>query len=97
MSIYFGEKTWVEIQKAVEDEAVVILPVGTTEEHGRHLPVETDAMIARGYADMLGNACIEKGIPVLVMQTINFGFYGDRSTMARLSEYQYAYIRGLYL
>ena len=74
MSIYFGEKTWVEIQKAVEDEAVVILPVGTTEEHGRHLPVETDAMIARGYADILGNACIEKGIPVLVMQTINFGF-----------------------
>lgn len=74
MSFYFGEKNWVQLQEYIDKNAVVILPVGTTEEHGHHLPVETDAMIARYYSDCLGKACEEANIPALVMQTINFGF-----------------------
>ncbi|MBR7143208.1 MAG: creatininase family protein [Clostridia bacterium] len=74
MSFYFGEKNWPQIEEYVKKNAIVILPVGTTEEHGHHLPVETDAMIARYYGDRLGAAAEEAGIPVLVMQTINFGF-----------------------
>ncbi|HHW30805.1 MAG TPA: creatininase family protein [Clostridiaceae bacterium] len=74
MSFYFGEKTWVELQEYIEKNAVVIIPVGTTEEHGRHLPVETDAMIAKYYGDCLGKACEDEEIPVLVTQPIYFGF-----------------------
>ena len=73
MSYYFSEKTWVELEKYIADEAVIILPIGTTEEHGRHLPVSTDAMIARKFGDELGRALAGK-IPVLVMETINYGF-----------------------
>lgn len=39
-----------------------------------HLPVETDAIIAKYVGDALGAACVEKGIPVLVMRTIYYGF-----------------------
>jgi len=71
---YFSEKTWVELEEEIKKGSVIILPVGTTEEHGRHLPVGTDEMIARGYADMLAEECDKLGVPVLVMETINFGF-----------------------
>ena len=39
MSFYFADKTWLEIEEYVKQNAVIILPVGTTEEHGHHLPV----------------------------------------------------------
>jgi creatinine amidohydrolase len=74
MANYFGEKTWVELEKAIKDNTVIILPVGTTEEHGRHLPVETDAIIAEGFGRLLGDACDKVDIPHLVMQTIHYGF-----------------------
>jgi creatinine amidohydrolase len=76
MSVYFGEKTWPELEKAIKEGTLVIVPVGTTEEHGRHLPVETDAMIARLFGDRLGNA-LQGKLPVLVTQTINFGYSMD--------------------
>lgn len=74
MSIYFGENTWEDIDEAVKKNAVILLPVGTTEEHGSHLPVATDAIIAKYYGDELGKACQAAGIPVLVMRTIYYGF-----------------------
>lgn len=71
---YFAEKTWPELEEYIKQEAVIILPVGTTEEHGRHCPVGTDAMIARGFGDMLAEECDKLGVPTLVMETIQFGF-----------------------
>lgn len=73
MSFYFGEKTWPELEKAVEKNTLIIIPVGTTEEHGRHLPVETDAMIAKMYAEAFGEA-LQNILPVLVTQPIYFGY-----------------------
>ena len=73
MSYFFAEKTWVELEKYIEDNAVVILPIGTTEEHGRHLPVATDSMIAQRFGDELGYA-LDGKIPVLVMETVSYGF-----------------------
>ncbi len=71
---YFAHKTWPELEEAIRQEAVIILPIGTTEEHGRHAPVGTDAMIARGYGDMLAEACDALNVPILVMETVQFGF-----------------------
>ena len=74
MSIYYGEQTRVQLGEFIKKNAVVILPVGTTEEHGLHLPVETDAIIAEYMGDELGKACQAAGIPVLVLRTIYYGF-----------------------
>jgi len=38
--------TWPEINEAVSLRKVVILPVGSTEQHGHHLPQDTDAKLA---------------------------------------------------
>lgn len=78
---YFAEKTWVELESFIQKEAVIILPIGTTEEHGRHAPVGTDAMIARGFGDMLAEECDKLGVPVLVMEAIQYGF--SMSTVRR--------------
>ena len=74
MSIYYGEHTRVQIAEFIKKNAVIILPIGTTEEHGLHLPVETDAIIAQYMGDRLGNACKTAGIPVLVLRAIYYGF-----------------------
>lgn len=38
--------TWEETQKAVEHRRVVVIPVGAIEQHGPHMPVDTDNVIA---------------------------------------------------
>lgn len=45
-SRYFGDLTWLEIQEAIDNNALLIIPVGTTEQHGHHLPVDTDMRLA---------------------------------------------------
>ncbi|MEA2527660.1 MAG: creatinine amidohydrolase [Thermomicrobiales bacterium] len=42
--------TWGEFQERASD-AVVLLPVGALEQHGLHLPLDTDTCIAVGLAD----------------------------------------------
>ena len=42
----YEEFTWPEIRDAVADKRVVVLPVGTVEQHGRHLPLVTDVLTA---------------------------------------------------
>lgn len=41
----YGKMTWPEIKQAVKEERVAIVPIGTIEDHGLHLPVDTDNMI----------------------------------------------------
>ena len=73
MSFNFGDKTWPELENAIVKNSVVIVPVGTTEEHGRHLPVETDSLIAEMYGQAFGEALKGK-IPALVTRPIYFGY-----------------------
>jgi creatinine amidohydrolase len=44
--------TWEEIEKQIEvAKGTIIIPVGSTEQHGPHLPVGTDTMVANTLAD----------------------------------------------
>lgn len=43
--------TWEEFKAEVEGESVIILPVGSTEQHGGHLPLGTDTMVAIALAE----------------------------------------------
>ncbi len=42
----FAEMTWPEVAEAAGRGAGVVLPVGSTEQHGYHLPLATDAILA---------------------------------------------------
>jgi creatinine amidohydrolase len=73
MSFLFGEQSWPEIQAHINRRSLLLLPVGTTEEHGPHLPVDCDARIAAAYGERLARA-LEAEIPVLLMDTVRYGY-----------------------
>ena len=41
----YEELTWPEIREAIAQQPVVLLPFGTVEDHGTHLPLNTDNVI----------------------------------------------------
>lgn len=53
----FGKLTWPEVARAAGEGRVPIVPIGTLEDHGRHLPIDTDVMlveaVCRGAAERL--------------------------------------------
>lgn len=73
MSVCFAEKSWPQIKEYVEKNALVILPFGTLEEHGLHLPVNVDAVIAEEIARRVAEAVRDR-IPVLVMPVTWAGY-----------------------
>ncbi len=73
MSIYFADHTWPQLQTKIAQGAVVLLPVGQTEEHGRHLPVSTDVVIAEAYARRAAEV-IGDEFPVLVLPAVWAGY-----------------------
>ena len=42
----YGRLSWPEIRLAAQQERVPIVPIGTLEDHGPHLPIDTDVTIA---------------------------------------------------
>ncbi len=41
----FGEMTWPEVRDAAKAGRVAIVPVATIEDHGHHLPIDTDVVL----------------------------------------------------
>jgi creatinine amidohydrolase len=66
----YNRLTWAEMNEAIEMQKVVLLPTGSTEQHGRHLPLDVDTFLAE-------SVCMEVGrrIPaqVLVLPTVSYG------------------------
>jgi creatinine amidohydrolase len=48
--MYLADAAWPEAGEQLDDESLAIVPVGSTEQHGPHLPLATDHIIARGLA-----------------------------------------------
>ena len=69
MSLYFHQLTSPEVGEAAERNTLVLLPVGQLEEHGPHLPLDTDCIIARETARVVAEE-IASEIPVLVLPTV---------------------------
>ncbi len=73
MSFYFRDQSWPQLEEHIRQKSLLILPVGTTEEHGLHMPVDTDARIAEAYGQRLAEA-LEGEIPLLLMDTVRYGY-----------------------
>lgn len=69
MSIYYYQLTSPEIKKAAEKNSLILLPVGQVEEHGPHLPLECDCIIARETARSVAEKIMSE-LPVLVLPTV---------------------------
>ncbi|MCQ4331909.1 creatininase family protein [Natronomonas sp. F2-12] len=59
--MYIADETWPELGDYFENESLAIVPLGSTEQHGPHLPLATDHLIAEGFAreaaDRTGYLC----------------------------------------
>jgi creatinine amidohydrolase len=50
----YNRLTWPEMNEAIEMQKVVILPTGSTEQHGHHLPLDVDVFLCE-------SICLEAG------------------------------------
>ena len=69
MPVYFHQLTSPEIREAAERDSLILLPVGQVEEHGPHLPLECDCIIARETARVVADN-IGDQLPILVLPTV---------------------------
>jgi creatinine amidohydrolase len=58
---------------SMTESSTLIFPVGSTEQHGPHLPVATDALVAQFVARAAAAKVTTGGAPMLVAPTLNFG------------------------
>ena len=47
---YLGDEAWPDLGPYFEEESLALVPLGSTEQHGPHLPQATDHLIAEGLA-----------------------------------------------
>lgn len=73
MTIRFDEMRSPEIGELTARGAVAIVPIGACEEHGRHLPVGTDTILA-SRAAMDAAQRVSGTIPVTVLPPVWFGY-----------------------
>lgn len=76
MTIHFRELTSPQIQAAAEAGTLLLLPLGQTEEHGRHLPVGTDTIIAERVCEEAARR-LAGSIPTLVLPSVGYGYSGQ--------------------
>jgi creatinine amidohydrolase len=63
--------TWPEINEAVAQEKVVVLPVGAIEQHGHHLPLDVDVKLASSVCYAAGERAPES---MLVLPPVSYGY-----------------------
>jgi len=56
-----------------QDGSTIIIPVGSVEQHGHHLPVATDSLLASAVANAAGEAVAEE-VPLLVAPVVWMGY-----------------------
>jgi len=67
----YGDLTWPELDHAADQRRVILLPVGSTEQHGPHLPLDVDNLIVTRLCLEVGRRIPEK---CLVVPTIPYGY-----------------------
>jgi creatinine amidohydrolase len=70
--IVMSEMTWTEVDEALKDRPVALLPVGAVEAHGPHLPLNADTVIATEMARRGARKLKENGIPSLILPPVYF-------------------------
>ncbi|MEQ6900413.1 mycofactocin biosynthesis peptidyl-dipeptidase MftE [Nocardioides sp. YIM 152588] len=69
----------------VEEEACVLVPVGAVEQHGPHLPLDTDSVIAAAVAAGAATELADRGHRVLVAPALSYGASGEHQDFAGTS------------
>jgi creatinine amidohydrolase len=66
----YDRLTWEEMNDAIAAQKVVVLPTGSTEQHGPHLPLDVDVFLAQSVCLELGRRASDR---VLVLPPVSYG------------------------
>ena len=72
-----GELTWPEAERRLREVDVALLPVGAIEQHGLHLPLDTDAFDADHMARRVAEACSDPKPLVLPLIPYGVSYHHD--------------------
>lgn len=67
----YAKLTWPELAQAAEMGKVIVFPIGSTEQHGHHLPIDVDNVLCSNIALEAGRRAPEQ---ILVAPLLPYGF-----------------------
>ena len=68
-SVYMAELSWPEWKAKIAAGAIIFIPVGATEQHGPHLPLNVDVILPTGVAER-----VARNVGGLVAPTLAYGY-----------------------
>ena len=74
-SAQLASRTWLQTQRAASRRPLLAVPLGSTEQHGPHLPLDTDTRIAAALADGLAR----RRDDVLLAPAVPYGASGEHA------------------
>lgn len=67
----YAQMTWPEIGRVVAEDRVAVIPIGTLEDHGLHLPIDTDVKIIDAICSA---ACSRVSEKVVLLPVVTHGY-----------------------
>jgi creatinine amidohydrolase len=67
----YGELTWPEVKAAAERPCVAIVPIATLEDHGHHLPIDTDLLLCTSVCELAASRAADRTV---LVPAINHGY-----------------------
>jgi len=68
------ELSWPAAQAAFESGALAVLPVGSLEQHGRHLAINTDNVLGDALAEAAVREAAARGVNLLLCPSLHYGY-----------------------
>ena len=68
-----AKQTWPEAQELLGPNTVALVPIGSTEPHGPHLPLDTDVTIAMAQTRRASTLLEAKGVRTVVLPAVPYG------------------------
>lgn len=69
-----NEMSWKEAREAFKRTDIAIITSGACHPHGSACPLGSDNIMAADISDRIGKKCVERGIDVIVLPNIPFGY-----------------------
>ena len=84
-TLFLEQMRWPQVRAAIESgTTTVIVPCGAVEQHGPHLPMDTDQVVMQYGVARLLVSCFE-GDAVACVTLAKMGTVGDRLLLLRVS------------
>ena len=74
LDIEWGLNTWRGLEEAKSRIAAVLVPIGSTEQHGEHLPLLTDALISYNLSLDVAKKALNEELEILVLPPLYYGY-----------------------